>query len=154
MPLDDDPKDLPKAGIKLKQGRTLPKKPDPRAFEQRATDAFRREGDFKQKAYDLGKAFVKLLDDKVLPQNKSPMNKDLEKEALQNLVQLGMDMNDDEAQPMDGMGSIGLITLLMKGMVMQRDRMNELEYKLERSEKKLQEALSRVVANSDTPTKE
>ena len=107
-------------------------------FEKRAEEANDQNENYKRKAYELGKSFLKLIEDKTLVNNKSPMAKDIERETMLEVIKLGMDMNADENQP-ESMGSIGVITLILKGIVIQRDKINSLEYKVLDLERKLAE---------------
>jgi hypothetical protein len=67
--------------------------------------------------------------DKTLPDNKGPAKKDMEKQVIKQLVDLGLQLNNDQNKP-EGIGSIGLINLTMQLMLEQRNRINELEHKL------------------------
>ena len=153
MPFEDEEAPLSKvvSNLKINNDNSSVRVADAEKipFDKRANEAFSQDESFKKKAYDLGKVFVQILDDKTLVANKSLMAKDLERESLQNLIKLGMEMNADENQP-ESMGSIGMITLLLKGVIMQRDKINSLEYRVLGLEKKIFdfEINSRVDATS------
>jgi len=123
------------SGLKLKPSRTrLVKKDVQQNFEQRVRNTSKRlEGNLKS-AYELGVEFNNLLDDMRLAENIGPYERSFEKELLRKLINYGIAVNNDE-QETEGMGSISLITLVMKHMFKMRDRMNKMSYdnhKLER----------------------
>lgn len=91
----------------------------------------------KQNAYALAAQFVEFLNDKTLPDNKGVIGKDLEKELIGKLVQFAIDTNNDPNEQYDGMGSVGIITLLLRALLIQRDKLNRLDYKLSKLEQKL-----------------
>lgn len=107
-------------------------------FEKSANEANDRANAYKDRAAALASSFKKILDDKTLAPNKNIFSKDLEKEVISRLVQLAIDMNTDENE-MEGMGSVGLITLLLRTSVILRDRVNSLEYNLSVLEKKIKD---------------
>ncbi len=78
---------------------------------------------------ELSLAFKKIMEDKTLAENKNVFASDIEMETLGGLVALGIDMNTDENET-EGMGSIGLITLLLRCMLIQRDKINASDFKL------------------------
>ena len=83
-------------------------------------------------------SFKKILDDKTLLQNKNIFSLDLEKEIISNLARLAIDMNTDENE-IEGMGSVSIITLLLRTSIIQRDRINSLEYKSTLLENRIKE---------------
>lgn len=107
-------------------------------FDKVATEAHERSEEYKKRAYELGKEFVRILEDRVLPENKGPTAKSYESQKLNELLMLGVEMNLDERQD-EGMGSIGIITLLVKGLILQRDRINFLSYRVEKTEQILKQ---------------
>jgi hypothetical protein len=116
----------------------LPKKPSKEDFEQKATEVNDTLNAYGVRASDLALRFKRTLDDKTLPQNKNPFQQAAESELLTNLVQLSVDMNTDEHEQ-EGMGSVGLSALLLKTVLIQRDRINDLEYKLSLLDKQVKE---------------
>lgn len=91
---------------------------------------------YKKRAADLFVQFSRAMSDKTLSQNRNVFNNESEKELLQNMIQLAIDVNNDPNEQ-EGMGSLTWITLLFKTCLSQRDRMNELEYALGSLQKKL-----------------
>lgn len=117
----------------------LPKKPSKEAFEQKATEVNDTLNSYGMRASDLSFRFKRALDDKTLAQNKNPFQQAAESELLSGLVQLSIDMNTDEYEN-EGAGSVGLSALLLKTALIQRDKINELEYKLSLLDKQLKES--------------
>lgn len=116
-----------------------PKVDESKVFEQRATKAFTRDQDYKQRMNDLAVKFKAMIEDRTLVDNKTILVKEVEGETLQKLIQLASEMNADEAQD-EGLGNTALSMLLMKVLLLQRDRINTLEFKLEKLGKAKQDA--------------
>lgn len=142
MPFDDDEKiPQPKKHLGLKQSNPVREKvADPKqVFDEKANQAFADIEDYKQKMWDFSIQFKSFIETQVLPDNRGPIANSLEKETLDNLIALAAQMNEDDNQP-EGMGNIALNMLLLKCMLLQRDKINLLRYEVSRlsspSEKK------------------
>lgn len=98
-------------------------------FDERVSDYKENESNIINKVSDLSIKFKTCLLDKTLPDNKGPAKKDMEKQVIKQLVDLGLQLNNDQNKP-EGIGSIGLVNLIMQLMLEQRNRINELEHKL------------------------
>jgi hypothetical protein len=116
----------------------LPKKPSLEDFEQKAAEVNDTLNSYGIRASDLAFRFKRALDDKTLTQHKNPFQQAAESELLNGLVQLSIDINTDEHE-IEGMGSVGLSALLLKTALIQRNKINELEYKISLQEKKIQD---------------
>ena len=103
-------------------------------FEQSATEAVSRMTEYKKRAWDLGVRFKGLMENSVLSENKSLLVKDLEAEILAQLSTLAIEINNDDAQP-EGMGSVALSQLLMKMILLQKDAISMLRFRIEQLEK-------------------
>lgn len=106
-----------------------PKKPTKEEFERHAAEVNDRLNSYPERSAELIPLFMKMLNDKTLPENRSILTNNIETEIIGKLMQLGLDMDADELQQ-NGAGSIGLTVLLMKSFLMQRDKINALEYSL------------------------
>lgn len=162
MPFDeeeDEEEVVAKVGVKLKNSKSMfankPKKPSKEDFERAASEANNKLNSHNDKAMELSLAFKKILEDKTLSENKNIFATDVEMETLGGLVALGIDMNTDENET-EGMGSIGLITLLLRCTLIQRDKINASDFKLHTMgntiktlEKKIEE-LSKASVTLDT----
>lgn len=105
-------------------------------FEKKVTEVHEKMVGRQQLIFELGKQFLDLLKDKTLTENKGPMHQSLEKEVLGKLTQFAIEVNNDENEG-EGMGSISMIVLLFKSMMIMRDNCNRAEYKIEQLEKQL-----------------
>jgi len=126
-------------GLKVDNQNSSIPQPKPNttaAFNEQADKAFNKIEEYKQRSFELGSKFKAIIADKRLASNKTQINKDIEMETLSNLTILANDINSDENQP-EGAGGVALAMLMMKILLIQRDTMNEIDYKLERLEKAL-----------------
>jgi len=129
-----DPEDRdPRVGVKKAGQKSMfegkPKPQTPQEFQDKVQKAEDRKSSHKQRAADLYLQFQKSMADKTLPQNRNILSRDTEREMLQEIMQLAMDINRDE-QEQEGMGSLTCITFLFKTIIFQRDKINELECQL------------------------
>jgi len=113
-----------------------PKPPTQQEFQRKVEDAQEKLAGYKKRAADLFVQFNKTILDKTLPQNRNVFNIESEKEMLQNMIQLAIEINNDPNEQ-EGMGSLTWITCLFKTTLAQRDRINELEYAMNVFQKKL-----------------
>lgn len=146
MPFDEDePKEFkPKIGLKKQGAKSMfegkPRPPTQQEFEQQVQQTQDRLSGYNKRAADLFLQFNKAMSDKTLPQNRNSLNNEIEKELLQNMVQLATEINNDPAEK-EGMGSLTWIILLFKTCFSQRDRLNEMEYTLSSLQKKLDSSM-------------
>jgi hypothetical protein len=106
-------------------------------FEERANAANEKISDRQEQIFDLGKKFVEIMKDKTLPENKGPLQQSIEKEVLGKLIEFAIELNNDDLEQNDGMGSVGLLTLIFRSSLLLRDRYNSIEYKVEQLERQL-----------------
>ena len=124
-------------GVKIdnKNSTVSPAKvPTSIAFEKKADEAFAKVEDYKQRMWDLSAKYKILIEDRILPINKTLITKDFEGEVLNKLITLASEMNDDGTQP-ESLGATALCMLLMKMNLVQRDMINELAYKVDKLER-------------------
>jgi hypothetical protein len=137
MPFDDNKGPVKKKGLKIdNQNSTVPQ-PKPNTsevFNEKATAAASRYEEYKQRTWELSVKFKSMIEDRALPDNKSILSRGVEVEVLNKLVSLASEMNEDDNQP-EGIGSTALSFLLMKMLLIQRDTINTLLYKVEKLEK-------------------
>ena len=79
-------------------------------------------------------SFWSLFRNQELQENKGPNRLSLEKSVVKNLLEFAIEANKDERE-VEGQGSIYLITLLLKAMLEQKDKINHLEYEVKRLSK-------------------
>lgn len=113
-----------------------PKPPTQQEFQKKVEDSQEKMAGYKKRAAELFVQFTKTVTDKTLPQNRNVFNVESEKEMLQNMIQLAIEINNDPNEQ-EGMGSLTWITCLFKTTLAQRDRINELEYMMNLFQKKL-----------------
>lgn len=65
--------------------------------------------------------------DKTLKSNKGPIAEQVEHTLLGQLIQMAERLNNDPTQK-EGAGSVALETIVLKSLLILRDRLNELEY--------------------------
>lgn len=145
-PFDDDDEEeiitpvKSKVGIKISNKQSMfantPKKPSVENFEKQAITANNKSVDYAQHAAKLTASYMKMMADKTVTENKTIFEVDIEKEIISNLVKLGIEINVDELQE-EGMGSIGLVSLLFQTVISQRDKINYIEYAINLLNKKL-----------------
>jgi hypothetical protein len=129
---------------------TLPKPEDHSAGQKQAVEANERLNEYSERAATLAMSFKKALDDKTLPMNKSIIAKDAERSIINNFVDLGTDMNNDTREK-EGMGAMGIIALLLRASLLQRDRINELEYAGEQMRIKIGKLETQIKEPIDKP---
>jgi hypothetical protein len=112
------------------------KPPSQEDFEEMVQKKQDRKNGYKQKAADLAIKFRKTMEDKTLPENKNSFMKDIERDLLTDMINLAIEINSDQSET-EGMGSLSWITLLMKTILAQRDKINILEYNVENLNKKI-----------------
>jgi hypothetical protein len=139
MAFQDKPIAKQKKGLKInnESSEILPPEPSNKeSFDKLADEEIIKSNEQKERSLMLGLQFKKLIEDKVLIQNKTSINQDIEKEIVGKLANLALEINSDENQP-EGMGSVAICSLLMKMNLLQRDIINNLSYKVEQLDKKL-----------------
>ena len=92
--------------------------------------------EYAEKASQLSANFKKILEDRTLLQNKNVFQLDVEKQVLESLIQLSVEMNEDENEK-EAIGATGLIALLLRSVLIQRDRINNLEFLLNQLNSKI-----------------
>jgi hypothetical protein len=139
---DKDPSK--KQGLKFTNEKSSVPLPKPNAvaiLDEKAEKAYSKDQEYKQRGFELFTKFKCMIEDKILPDNKSVLTKDIENEIVSKLISLASEMNNDEDQVHEGIGSIVLSTLLMKMLLTQRDTINTMAYKIEKLEKAKQEGV-------------
>lgn len=105
-------------------------------FDQEVLSHVKDQNDQKYKAMELSKKFWSAIKDTTLSRNKGPNKKELESQTAKDLCQLALELNSDQSQP-EGIGSIGIITLLLNTVLYQRDMINNLSYEVSLLNKKI-----------------
>jgi hypothetical protein len=108
-------------------------------FEEQAKKAFSKYEEYKERSLDLSLKFKSMIEDRIRPDVRSPLSKGIEQETLNKLIALASEMNEDDVQP-EGVGSTALCMLLMKMMLIQRDIISTLGFKVDALEKIIKES--------------
>lgn len=133
MAFEDKDAPAPRTGIKQQTGtksmfdNVKTRQNTAEQFQQKVQDVQERQSGYKKRAAELFLQFNKTMADKTLARNRNLFNQETEKELLQNMVQLAVEINNDTNEK-EGMGSLTWITCLFKTCLAQRDRLNELDY--------------------------
>ena len=140
VPMQGPQEWTPKSSVK-KQGTASMfdnqrKPPSQQEFQQKVQQSQETLAGYKKRAAELFVLFQRAMSDKTLAQNRNIFNMETEKEMLQNMLQLATEINNDPNEQ-EGMGSLTLITLLLKTCLAQRDKVNELEFAVSQLSKKL-----------------
>lgn len=101
-----------------------------RKFDERADKTIKHYNDQGSRAIEIISRFLKMIEDKTLAQNRGGIANDVEREIRQDLIQLALDMNNDEAEEDNGKGSVVALSAITKVVMLYRDRLNQLEYEL------------------------
>lgn len=140
-----------KKGLKINnENSSVPApKPDNKVvFNEQAQKAATKYEEYKQRTWELSTRFKSMVEDRVLSDNKSPLSKGIESETLNKLVALACEMNEDDNQP-EGIGSTALSFLMMKMLLVQRDTINGLLFKIDRLEKSVSKLEAKQSSESD-----
>jgi len=105
-------------------------------LQDKVSEFKEHEKKLAQEIMELSRNYMGFIRNKVVRENKSPIEDDLEKETVQKLIQISMELNNDDTQP-EGIGSLGLINLLFRSVLAQRDIINNLEHKYVQLERQM-----------------
>lgn len=111
-------------------------------FSQTADKAVEYSGEKQKRAVEVISRFFNLTKDKTLVRNRGGIAADVEQEIRQDLCRLALDLNNDETEVDNGSGSVVAISVLLKIILAYRDRINELEFKVENLERDVKKASS------------
>ncbi len=144
---DEEAEGARNSGLKLKPSRSkLVQRQAKQDFEEQVKDTHKRlEGHLKI-AYELGTEFTKIMADTRLAENIGPYERSFEKEILRKLINYAITINSDPHEQ-EGMGSVSIITLLLKTMFNMRDKMNESSYNNHLLERRIQQ-LEKTIMSS------
>jgi hypothetical protein len=125
-----------------------------RKFDDRAEKTVKYHQEQSSRTLDIISRFFKMSEDKTLSQNRGSIADDVEREIRQQLIQLGIDINNDDNEEDNGKGSIVILSVVTKIILMYRDRLNSLEYEVQnlKRELKMKESSSistRQVSDAD-----
>jgi hypothetical protein len=127
----------------------MPKKPTQADLDLKVQQIQERTTGYKLKVSEFAIGFNKAIKDKTLRQNKNIIQRDMEKELIDEMIKFAFQVNEDPAEQ-EGAGSVSLIMLLLQAIMFQRDRINELEYNQVQAQKKM-DAMAKETQGLDKP---
>jgi hypothetical protein len=113
-------------------------------FESEISEHQSEQSVIVKKIIDLTSQFVGFIKDKTLNENKGPIQLGLEKSIPKELSEISLEIDNDETTNQICLGSNGLILLLLRTSLIQRDIINELAYKVSNLE-------TRISSSSNQP---
>jgi hypothetical protein len=99
-----------------------------RRFDERAEATVKHVNEQGDRAINAISRFLKMTEDRTLAENRGGIANDVEREIRQDLIQLALDMNNDETEEDNGKGSVVVLSVVTKILLVYRDRLNQLEY--------------------------
>ena len=133
----------PMRGLKLSNEnskvarRAREKRQEEQTFEQRAEQLISEQASQLDAGLQVAKEFLDAVRSKFLPGNRGALGDEHEKSIRDRFVALVTALNNDPHEQFDGTGSTFAIKVLMRVVLLQRDRINGLEYRLQELEKKV-----------------
>lgn len=120
---------IKKGGLKIDNSKSSIKseKPMMEDFRNNINNILEKEEEQKKIAFELFSRFQSALRDKTLDSLKDVKLREKEKQIIKDLIDFSRIINSDENQEED-LGSISLFITLYRSMLIQRDRINELEF--------------------------
>lgn len=113
-------------------------------FKQNVQKMQDKNFSYKERTNDLAIKFKKIIESKVLPENKNIFILEQEKQILAEIASLASEIDNDENEQI-GIGSLSWVVQLLKTSLYQRDRINKLEYSNLLLNKKFEELNSKFL---------
>lgn len=114
----------------------MPKKPTQADLDYKVQQVQERATGYKLKVSEFAIAFNNAVKDKTLRKNKNIIQRDMERELVDEMIKFAFQVNEDPNEQ-EGAGSVSLILLLLQANLFHRDRINELEYNQAQMQKKI-----------------
>jgi hypothetical protein len=136
---DKDDDFEPSSNLKLDNSKSRfsqkEKKITKEEFDAEVSKQIKNHESYMKEAALLGRQFWVSIFDKTLQDNKTVEEKNNEKEILNDLKLLANKINIDPSE-IEGSGSVGLCVLLIGSIFHLRDRINELNYEIQKLKNK------------------
>lgn len=129
----------------------MPKYPSATEIKQKTNETVSEIQKRNANSVQAGQNYVNLIRSKKLASNKSELERSIEKESIMDLIQIGKAANNDPAESVDGSGSLAICNLLLRALLIARDRINEVDHLRDEQElriKKLEIKLEKLEKNS------
>lgn len=132
IPFEDDenpPQFTPKRTLKITNERSSIKAnaSKPEDFRNKIAEILSKEDERNKLAFDLTQKYLAILKNKTLDEAKNIIIRDGEKSSIKDLIDFIRIVNSDENME-ENIGTMSLLTTILHCMLLQRDRINELEY--------------------------
>lgn len=143
---EDDEKIRPKKGLRINNAKSsIPNPvPKPQDFRDNINKVLSEEEEQKKLAFEIATRFINALKDKTLDANKNVTVREGEKRAVMDMIDFARLINSDETQE-ENLGTMSIISTLLKAIFIQRDRINESEYRVAKLETELASLGRRLV---------
>jgi len=118
--------------------------PKPQDFRDNISKVLNEEEEQKKIAFEIANRFINALKDKTLDSNKNVTIRKSEKQAIMDMIDFARLINSDEQQE-ENLGTMSVVSTLLKAIFIQRDKINENEYKIAKLETELASLGRRVI---------
>ncbi|MFZ4795866.1 MAG: hypothetical protein ACOYMA_00135 [Bacteroidia bacterium] len=98
------------------------------------------EEEQKKIAFTLTTKLLSMMRDKTLDENKDKISRDEEKKVISEYVNFARLINSDPSKE-ESLGTLSLVTAMTRCVLVQRDRINELEYESQKLRKAVEKLL-------------
>lgn len=122
-------------------------------FDANANKTIEHYNEQTNKAVDVISRYVSLVKDRTLSRNRNVIAADVEREIREQMINLALDLNNDENEPDNGKGSIVVLTVLAKIILLYRDRLNDLEFEVQQLRRELNKLSSPAAQQSSNAAK-
>jgi hypothetical protein len=103
-------------------------------FNGQITEYQEQKAELLKRTAESTTKFFELIKDTRLKENKGVINLEMEKQICRDVIDLSLILNQDQSEA-EGIGSAGVNLMLLKVVLSQRDKINELAYKISKLEK-------------------
>lgn len=122
------------SGLKISNKIQPKTKPTTADFESAISAHNKSEIASAEKISKATLQYKAMINDHTLIENKTPLSKNLESESIKTLTEIATALNTDQNQP-EGIGAVGLCSLLLQVNLIQRDQINKLNFELSKMKK-------------------
>jgi len=147
-------------GVKIKTKASVQKEQEAQErdeykarFDENAENTIKYHDEKSKKAVDIVSRYLKMIEDKTLNRNRGSIANDVEREIRQHIIQLALDMNNDENEEDNGKGSVVVLSVVTKILLMYRDRLNDLEFEVQQLKRELNKLSSQSAQQISNATK-
>jgi len=127
---DDDSEYVSKKGVRLDNTKSNVPKAPPKSedFRNKVNEIINEENEEKRVGFELTKKYLDTLRNKSLDQTKTQEQRDQEISAVKDLIDFARLINSSPRHEEDDLGTIAVLITLAKALLVQRDRINELDF--------------------------